>query len=135
MVGREQELGLLLDRWEQAKEGLGQVVLLSGEPGIGKSRSIDSLIERMANEPHSLRRLRCSAYHQNSALHPVLEYLEGWLGFGRDDSAEEKLSKLESALAQVDFPLVEAVPLLSGLLSVPLGERFPAIATFQKFMA
>ncbi|MCH7712060.1 MAG: AAA family ATPase [Chloroflexi bacterium] len=128
LVGREQELGLLLDRWEQAQEGLGQVVLLGGEPGIGKSRLIDALTERIANEPHALRGLRCSAYHQNSALHPVLEYLEAWLGFGRDDSAEERLTMLESALAHVDFPLAEAVPLLSGLLSVPLAERYPALA-------
>ena len=128
LVGREQELGLLLDRWEQAKEGLGQVVLLSGEPGIGKSRLVDALTERLSTEPHALRRLRCSAYHQNSALHPVLEYLEGWLGFGWADSAEVRVGKLETALAQVDFPLAEGVTLLSGLLSVPLTQRFHALA-------
>ena len=128
LVGREQELGLLLDRWEQAKEELGQVVLLSGEAGIGKSRLMDSLMERLAEEPQTHRLLRCSAYHQNSALHPVLEYMESWLGFAREDSAEERLGKLESALVEVDFPLAEAVPLLSALLSVPQSERFPALA-------
>ena len=126
LVGRDQELGLLLDRWEQVEEGLGQVVLLSGGAGIGKSRLMDSLVERLAKEPHILRRLRCSAYHQNSALHPVLEYLEGWLEFTREDLAEERLGKLEHGLAKVDFPLSEAVPLLSGYFSVPLAERYPA---------
>ena len=83
LVGREQEVGLLLDRWEQVKEGLGQVVLLSGEPGIGKSRLVQTLNERLAGEPHILRNLRCSPYHQNSALHPVIEFLERWLDFRR----------------------------------------------------
>ena len=117
-----------MDRWEQAKERLGQVVLLRGEAGIGKSRLIDALTERLAEEPHTYRQLRCSAYHQNSALHPILEYLESWLGFGREDSAKNRLSKLEGTLANVDFPLAEAVPLLAGLLSVPLDDRFPALA-------
>ena len=128
LVGREQEVGLLLDRWEQAQEGLGQVVLLSGEAGIGKSRLVEGVTERLAKEPHTHRQLRCSAYHQNSALHPVLEHVERWLGFERDDSADERLSKLESALAKVDFPLSEGVSLLAGLLSVPLAERFPPLA-------
>ena len=128
LVGREQELGLLLDRWEQAEEGLGQVVLISGEAGIGKSRLVEAVTERLQKEPYAHKQLRCSEYHRNSALHPVLEYLEGWLGFGREDSAEERLGKLESALAEVEFPLAEAVPLLSALLSVPQTERFPALA-------
>jgi len=127
LVGREQELGLLLDRWEQAEEGLGQMVLLSGEPGIGKSRLIDAMVERVSAQHYVLRRLRCSTYHQNSALHPVSEYLEGWLGIAKDDAAEDRLSKLESALAKVDFPLLEAVSLLSGLLSLPFEDRFPAL--------
>ena len=127
LVGREQEVGLLLDRWEQANEGLGQVVLLSGEAGIGKSRLTDALTERLVKEPYAHRQLRCSGYHENSALHPFLEYLEGWLGFGREDSAEGRLSKLERALAKIDFPLSESVPLLSSLLAVPLAERFPAL--------
>ena len=128
LVGREQEVGLLLDRWEQATEGLGQVVLLSGEAGIGKSRLIEEVTERLGEAPQ-IRRLRCSAYHQNSALHPVLECLEGRLGFEREDSAEERLGKLERALIKVDFPLSEAVPLLSVLLAIPLAERFPALTT------
>ena len=127
LVGREQEVGLLLDRWEQAKERLGQVVLLSGEPGIGKSRLIEAVTDRLATEPHTHRRIRCSAYHQNSALRPVLEYLEGWLRFVRENSGEDRLSRLENALAKVDFPLSESVPLMAGLLSVPLADRFPAL--------
>ena len=132
LIGREQEVGLVLDRWEQVNEGLGQVVLLSGEAGIGKSRLIEAVTERLAKEPYTLRRLRCSAYHQNSALQPLLEYMEGWLAFAREDSAEERLGKLEGALAKVDFPLSEAVSLLSGLLSVPLAERYPALAKFPE---
>ena len=128
LVGRDQELGLLLDRWEQAQEGLGQVVLLGGEAGIGKSRLIDALTKRLAAEPHTLRWLRCSAYHQNSAFHPFLEYSQTLLGIDRKDSAKERLSKLENALSKVGLPLAEAVPLLSGVLSIPLTERFPELA-------
>ena len=89
---------------------------------------MDALTERLADEPHTLRRLRFSSYHQNSAMHPVLEYLEGWLGYAPEDSAEERLGKLESALTEVDLPLEEVVPLFCGLLSVPLTDRFPALA-------
>lgn len=124
LVGRDQEVGLLLDRWEQAKEGLGQVVLLSGEPGIGKSRLINELTERLAQEPLIVRQLRCSAYHQNSALHPIVEYLESWLGFGPGDSSEIKLDKLKSALATQEFPMDEAMPLMAGILSIQLDERY-----------
>ncbi|MCI0781242.1 MAG: AAA family ATPase [Chloroflexi bacterium] len=124
LVGKEQELGLLLDRWEQAKEGLGQVVLLSGEAGIGKSRLVETLTQRLAEEPHVLRQLRCSAYHQNSVLYPVIDFIERWLEFSREDSPEEKLGRLERALSEYRFPLPEAVPLLAGLLSVPLDHRY-----------
>jgi len=124
LVGREQELGLLLDRWEHAKEGLGQVVLLSGEPGIGKSRLINDLTERLAEEPLISRQLRCSAYHRNSALHPLVEYLESWLGFGPKDSSETKVNKLNSALATQEIPMDEAMPLMAGILSLQLDERY-----------
>ena len=119
LVGREQEVGLLLDRWEQVEEGLGQVVLISGEAGIGKSRLIDALGERLAEKAHIRWRLRCSAYHQTSTLHPLKEVLEIRLGFGRDDSSEEKLAKLEDALATPD-----EAPLLASLLSLPVDGRY-----------
>ena len=124
LSGREQGVGLLLDRWDQAKEGLGQVVLLGGEAGIGKSRLIVALTQRLAAEPHVLLQLRCSAYHQNSVLYPVIDFFEQWLEFRREDSPEAKLDKLEMALSEYRFPLHEAVPLLAGLLSVPLDGRY-----------
>ena len=127
LVGRNRELSLLLDRWEQAKEGLGQLVMLNGEPGIGKSRLIDAVTDRIAEEPYTLQWLRCSAYHQNSALHPFVEYLESSLEFNREDTSEDRLDKLKSALASQDFPLKEAAPLLSGLLSLPLDGKVPQL--------
>jgi len=127
LVGREQELGLLLDRWEQVEEGLGQVVLLSGEAGIGKSRLLQTLNERLAGQPHVRQLYRCSPYFQNSALHPMIEFLERWLGFQRQDTHEEKLTKLERALEQYSVTLDEAVPLLASLLSLPLNGRYPSL--------
>ena len=127
LVGREKELGLLLDRWEQAKEGLGQVVLLSGEAGIGKSRLVNAVIEGLADQTHILRHVRCSPYHQNSAWYPVADYLERWIGYDRDESPEDKLIKLEKALEGFRFPLTESVPLLAPLLSTPLNDRYPSL--------
>ncbi|MCI0902139.1 MAG: AAA family ATPase [Chloroflexi bacterium] len=129
LVGRDQELGLLLDRWEQAQEGLGQVVLLGGEAGIGKSRLIEALTERLTEETHTLWHFRCSAYHQNSALHPIIELLYRWLGFHRNDSSVEKLAKLESALAAKRVGLNDGVPLLASLLSLPVNGLYPPIQT------
>ena len=127
LVGREQEVGLLLDRWVQVEEGLGQVVLISGEAGIGKSRLLRAINDQLADRPYSRQKYRCSPYHQNSALHPVIDSLERWLEFGRDDSLEEKFLKLEGALVDYSVPATEAVPLLAGLLSVPLDDRYPPL--------
>ena len=127
LVGREQELGLLLDRWEQAKDGLGQVVLLSGEAGIGKSRLIDALTERLAEERHTIRRLRCSAYHQNSALYPIIDFLELWLDFRREDTSEAKLGKLENAFERGSAGLRDGVPFLATLLSLPINGRYATV--------
>ena len=118
LVGREEELELLLRRWSKAKTGEGQVVLLSGEPGIGKSRLIAALSERIANEPHTRLRYFCSPHHQDSALYPFIAQLERASGFARDDTVEEKLGKLRALLApgsQRD----DDVALLSELLSLP----------------
>jgi predicted ATPase len=98
LVGREHEFGLLRERWERVRDGEGQVVLLSGEPGIGKSRLVEALKETVEHEGTSCLELRCSPYHQNSALYPVIEHLQRVLQFQPTDSSEQKLEKLEHAL-------------------------------------
>ena len=124
LVGREQEVGLLLGRWEQAKDGLGQVVLLSGEAGIGKSRLVRVLKEHVVSEPHTRWECRCSAYYQDSALHPMIDLFEHALEFARDDAHEEKLRKLERGLARYDLARPEIVALWASFLSVSLPERY-----------
>jgi TOMM system kinase/cyclase fusion protein len=122
LVGREQEIGVLRERWAQVKDGLGQVVLLSGEAGIGKSRLVQVLKEQVAAEPQTwLTPCQCSPYHQHSALYPLIELLERVvLRFEREESSSQKLSKLEGFLVQYGLPLAEALPLFAALLSLPL---------------
>jgi AAA ATPase-like protein len=122
LVGREQEVALLRERWAQVKEGLGQVVLLSGEAGIGKSRLVQVLKEQVASEPQAwLTPCQCSPYYQNTALYPLIDLLERVvLRFNREESPEQKLRKLEGHLVQYGFPLAETVPLYASLLSIPL---------------
>lgn len=122
MVGREQEIALILDRWMLAKSGEGQVVLLSGEAGIGKSRITHALLESLGDEPHTLLRYYCSPYHTNSSLHPVIEQLERAAGFQNDDGTEAKLGKLEAVLEQASAQLVEVAPLLASLMSIQAGD-------------
>jgi predicted ATPase/class 3 adenylate cyclase len=122
LVGREQEIGLLRERWAQVKDGNGQVVLLSGEAGIGKSRLVQVLQEQVAAEPQAwLTPCQCSPYHQNTALYPLIDVLERVaLSFAREESPSQKLSKLEGFLVQYGLPLAETVPLFTSLLSLPL---------------
>ena len=127
LVGREQEVGLLLDRWEQVEEGLGQVVLVSGEAGIGKSRLLQGLIDGLAGRPHVFQQHLCSPYHQNSALFPVIESYERWLGFQREDSQEERIQAIETALEERSLLTPEALSLWAGMLSVPLDESHPPL--------
>jgi TOMM system kinase/cyclase fusion protein len=126
LVGREQEVALLSERWAQVKDGTGQVVLLSGEAGIGKSRLVQVLTKQVATEPQAwLTPCQCSPYHQNTALYPMIELLERVaLRFGREESSEQKLRKLEGFLVQYGLPLAEAVPLLAALLSLPLSAGY-----------
>jgi class 3 adenylate cyclase/predicted ATPase len=127
LVGREDELGLLRRRWAQAKAGEGQVVLLSGEPGIGKSRLVQELKEQLSQEGTIQIEFRCSPYHQNSALYPVTEHLRRVLGVERDDSAQIKLGKLEQTLSHYRFPQADTLPLLAALLSLPHPAGIPPL--------
>ena len=127
LVGRDEEIDLLLRRWQQAKGGEGSVVLLSGEPGIGKSRIAETMLERLSGEPYTRLRQFCSPHHQDTALYPSIMQLERAAGFRRDDTDEQRLTKLETVLALAGHDLGEAVPLLAGLLSIPTGDRYPAL--------
>jgi class 3 adenylate cyclase/tetratricopeptide (TPR) repeat protein len=130
LVGREPEVALLRERWAQVKDGSGQVVLLSGEAGIGKSRLVQVLAEQVASEPQAwLTPCQCSPYHQNTALYPLIDLLERVvLRFEREESPQQKLSKLEGFLVQYGLPLAEAVPLFASLLSLPPGADYAPLA-------
>jgi class 3 adenylate cyclase/predicted ATPase len=128
LVGREEEFGLLLRRWEQSKAGLGQVVLLSGEAGIGKTALVEVLRVHVAREGYTYIRFRGSPYHTHSALHPVIEHVRRVLRLDRYDSPETTLDKLERAPQGLRLPGEEVIPLLAALLSVPLPEgRYPVL--------
>ena len=118
---------MLLRRWEQAKDSDGCAALISGEPGIGKSRVAQTIVERLANDPHIRLRYFCSPHHQDSALYPSITQLERAAGFRREDTDEQRLSKLETVLAQATNDLSEIVPLMADLLSIPTGDRYPPL--------
>src|SRR6202011_636466 len=126
LVGREEELELLQRRWEQAKAGTGRVVLVSAEPGIGKSRLAEAFRESIAGEPHTRLRYFCSPHRQDSALFPFIAQLERAAGFERDDSPAARLDKLE-ALVAATAPAEGDVQSLAELLAVPLDNRYPAL--------
>jgi class 3 adenylate cyclase/predicted ATPase len=127
LVGREEELELLLRRWSQAKAGEGQVVLLSGEAGIGKSRLTAALLERLAAEPHTRLRYFCSPQHTDSALYPIISHMERSAGLAHDDSPQARLDKLDAVLAQTSTSPEDAV-LFADMLSLPNDGRYPALA-------
>ena len=126
LVARSEEIDLLIGRWNSAKQSEGQVVLLSGEPGIGKSRISQTLRERIAGEPHTHLRYQCSPYHTNSALYSVTTQLEFAAGFAVGDSSAVKLEKLEAVLAPSTKERHKVVPLLAAALAIPTGERYEA---------
>jgi tetratricopeptide (TPR) repeat protein len=126
LVGREEELDLLLRRWSRTKSGEGQVVLLSGEAGIGKSRLTAALLEHLATEPHTRLRYFCSPQHTDSALYPVIGQMERAAGFMHDDKLQAKLDKLDAVLAQTSTSTQDAA-LFAEMLSLPNDGRYPAL--------
>jgi predicted ATPase len=128
LVGRELEVTLLLERWEHVKAGQGQVVLLTGDAGIGKSRLVQMLQEHIAQEPHTRWECRSAEYAQNTALFPITDLLQRLLRFQAEDTPNEKLAKLEQMLHQYRLPLGESVPLVAPLLALAIPEnRYPPL--------
>ena len=133
LVGREHELGLLRERWQEATQGKGQVVLLGGEPGIGKSRLVQTLGQQALTEGAIKIEFRCSPYHQNSAFHPIIDHLQRFLGFEREEPPESRLDKLARRLSTYRFTEPETLPLMASLLSLPLpADAAPLNVTPQK---
>ena len=134
LTGRDHEMSLLKDRWEQAQEGMGQIVLLFGEPGLGKSRLVDTLKEHVqegasegaADSP--VIEWRCSSYFQNTGLYPAINFFERALDFRREDSPAARFDRLLQRLEQDDMARPEVVPLWASLLSLPATDRFPPLS-------
>ena len=126
LVGREEELELLLRRWSKAKTGEGQVVLLSGEPGIGKSRLTAAMLERLAKEPHTRLRYFCSPQRTDSALYPIISQMERAAGFAHNDAPQAKLDKLDAVLALSVTPRQD-VALFAEMLSLSNDGRYPTL--------
>jgi tetratricopeptide (TPR) repeat protein/ABC-type transport system involved in cytochrome c biogenesis ATPase subunit len=127
LIGRQDEINLLLERQRLAWKGEGQIVLISGEPGIGKSRLTAALAERIAGEPHTRLRYQCSPYHTSSALRPFIIQLERAAGFKTDDTSDQRLDKLEAVLTMGTSRIEGVAPLFAALLSIPFDERYPPL--------
>ena len=119
-VGREVELALLRQRWAQVQDGRGQMIVLRGEPGIGKSRLVQVLKDQVADEPHVRWECRSAPYYQNTALYPMTDLLQRALQWHRNDTPEQRVAKLEQVLSQYPLPLTETIPLFAPLLSLPI---------------
>jgi tetratricopeptide (TPR) repeat protein len=134
LTGRDNEISLLRDRWEQALEGMGQVVLLVGEPGLGKSRLVHALKQHVlgqvaeGQDDAPVLEWRCSPHYQNTGLHPAIDFFERSLAFGREEPPEARFDRLLSRLQQYDLARPEAVPLWAALLSLPTPERFAPLS-------
>ena len=133
LVGRQEELGLLNRSWEACKEGHGQVVLIQGEPGFGKSRLLESLREPLADKDYLWLSMRCSPYHTSSPLYPVIEHFKRAMDWQSEDDAQSRFEKFEAMLKLQNAPLEEVVPLYAELMSLPIPEdRYPALAMTPK---
>ena len=129
LVGRDQEMGLLFDRWNQTREGLGQSVMLVGDAGLGKSRLVHVLREHVtADDDPPIVEWRCSPYHSNSPLNPAIDYWERSLDFAPGDTRKEQLERLKEYLRGFDLSLAESVPLLGSLMGLPEDDEYPARA-------
>ena len=125
-VGREEETELLLRRWQRAKQREGQAVLISGEPGIGKSRLAAAILEQIATEPHTRVRYLCSPHHTDSALYPIIQRLERAAGFTPHDDTRTKLDKFDVLMAQTSAP-TEDRAIFADLMSLPAADRYPKL--------
>ena len=126
-VGRETELAILSERWELSKQGLGQFVLIGGEPGIGKSRLAKACHQMTTNDDSIMLEFRCSAYSINSPYFPIIDHLQKHLQFGSEESPAAKLDKIERFLDDLDMPKDESVLLLASLLGVPISDSYPPL--------
>ena len=127
LVGRNEQIKFLMSRWRQAANGNGNVVLISGEPGIGKSRIVQDLLNRLGDEAHTRLRYFCSPFQQDNALFPTITQLERAARLERNNSANQRLDKLESMLARATDHPDEVTPLLAELLSMPTGDHYPPV--------
>ena len=127
LVSRDEEIALLLRRWQQVKDGEGHIVLLSGEPGIGKSRLVREVRARLESEPHVRLLYQCSPHHTTSPLHPVIEQLERAAGLAQGEPPDARLAKLKALLARGTDRLEQAVPLFAALLGLSTEGRYPAL--------
>jgi class 3 adenylate cyclase/predicted ATPase len=126
-VGRDQEVALLVDRWQQVNQGEGQVVLLAGEAGIGKSRIVESFRQMISGPSQLISRYQCSPYHVDSALYPVITELEHKARIASNDGSSVRLEKIETLLKEEGLNLDETLPVLAALLSIATGDRYPTI--------
>jgi class 3 adenylate cyclase/predicted ATPase len=127
LVGREHEVGILRERWAQVQAGLGHIIVLSGEAGIGKSRLVQVVKDEVIGTTTLRIEYRCSSYHQHSALYPVITHLERALALRQDDTPEDRLRKLEEAVRPYPLPLTQVIPLFAALLAVPLPASYPPL--------
>ena len=134
LTGRDQEIGLLKDRWEQAQEGTGQVVLLVGEPGLGKSRLVHTMKQHVLGQmvegevDSPVIEWRCSPHFQNTGLYPAIDFYERALEFSREEPPEDRFDRLLHRLQQYNLARPETVPLWASLLSLPAPRAFPPLA-------